>query len=310
VLDGAVRRALDRADGTRPVVAHSGVPPHAPQLDGTDSHLYYGWYRRDIRDLGAVARALPRLVRFVSELGAQAVPSGEGAAVCEPERWPDLDWDGLAARHGLQPAVLRARVPTEGHATFASWQDATQRYQAELIRRQIEVLRRLKYRPTGGFAQFFLADGHPAVSFSVLDDERRPKRGWDALRAACRPVIVVADRLPPAPTPGTAVALDVHVVSDRRTPVEGAEVSAQLSWDGGEHRWRWGGDLPADACVRVGTMQLVVPDASGRLALRLRLALPDGEIVDNHDEVVIGPAGAAPVPSTPSGDGPGGRAPR
>ena len=45
------------------------------------------------------------------------------------------------------------------------------------MRRQVEELRRLKYRPTGGFAQFLLADAHPAVSWSVLDHRRVPKAG-------------------------------------------------------------------------------------------------------------------------------------
>src|SRR5690606_32942568 len=133
---------------------------------------------------------------FVAAFGAQAVPSGEGAAFARPERWPDLDWDRLEARHGLEKAVLDRRVLPEGYATFAGWRDATQRYQATLVRRHVEELRRLKYRPTGGFAQYLLADGHPGITWSVLDHERRPKLGYEALRAACRPVIVVADRLP------------------------------------------------------------------------------------------------------------------
>src|SRR3954452_4092984 len=44
ILDRSIKRALEQADGTRPVIAHSGVLPHLPQLDGTDSHLYFGWY--------------------------------------------------------------------------------------------------------------------------------------------------------------------------------------------------------------------------------------------------------------------------
>src|SRR5690606_23958181 len=120
-------------------------------------------------------------------------------------------------------------------------------YQATVIRRQIEALRRIKYRPTGGFAQFCFADGHPAVTWSVLDHARAPKAGYDALRAACAPVIVVADRLPETVAPGDALALDVHVVSDLREPMEGGVVTAELSWSGGARTWRWQGDVPADA---------------------------------------------------------------
>jgi beta-mannosidase len=288
VLDASIKRALHKADGSRPVVAHSGITPHLPQLDGTDSHLYLGWYMGDERDLPGFARRVPRMVRFVSEFGAQAVPSGDGAAFAEPERWPDLDWERLEARHSLQKAVFDRRVPPDGYATFAGWRDATQRYQATLVRRYVEELRRLKYRPTGGFAQFLFADGHPGVTWSVLDHDRRPKLGFEALRAACQPVIVVADRLPATVAPADPLALDVHVVSDRRDPVDDAQVTATLSWPGGGHTWRWGGDVEADACVRVGTIQAMVPDlgpdATGVLALDLELRLPDGEVVANRYE--------------------------
>jgi beta-mannosidase len=286
VLDASIKRALHKADGSRPVVAHSGVNPHLPQLDGTDSHLYLGWYVGDERELPTFARRMPRMVRFVSEFGAQAVPSGDGAAFAEPDRWPDLDWGRLEARHSLQKAVFDTRVPPAGYATFAGWRDATQRYQATLIRRYVEELRRLKYRPTGGFAQFLFADGHPGITWSVLDHERRPKLGYEALRAACRPVIVVADRLPATVAAADPLALDVHVVSDLRTPIDDARLTATLTWPGGGHTWRWGGEVGADACVRVGTIQAMVPDlgadAAGVLVLDLELRLPDGEVVTNR----------------------------
>jgi beta-mannosidase len=295
VLDGSVKRALVKADGTRPVVAHSGVVPHAPQLDGTDSHLWFGWGWRDERDLAGFARALPRMVRFVSEFGAQAVPSGgaggdpadDGADFCEPDRWPDLDWERLGGRHNLQKARFDRYVPPAAFATFDDWRLATQRYQAGLLRRHVETLRRLKYRPTGGFAQFLLADGHPGVTWSVLDHRRRPKLGYEALREACRPAIVVADRLPATVAPGEALALDVHVVSDLRVELDDARVTARLEWPGGAHGWHWGGDIPADSCVRVGTLQVVAPQAAGPLALDLELHLPGGEVVTNRYEAVV-----------------------
>ena len=293
VLDASVKRALERADGSRPAVAHSGVLPHPPQLEGTDSHLWFGWHRGDERDLAGFARALPRMVRFVGAFGAQAVPSadatGDGAAFCQPDRWPDLDWDRLAERHNLQKERLDRYVPPAAHADFDDWRTATQRYQAELIRRHVETLRRLKYRPTGGFAQFCLADGHPGVTWSVIDHDRRPKLGYAALCEACRPVIVVADRLPATVEPGQALALDVHVVSDLRSPLDDTRATARLSWPGGDHTWRWSGDIPADACVRVGTLQAVAPEAEGTLALDLELRPPAGEVVTNRYEATITP---------------------
>ena len=284
VLDGSIKRAFQRADGTRPVVPHSGVMPHPPRFDGTDAHLWFGWHWGDERSFPAFCRVLPRMARFVTEFGAQAVPSGEGAAFMEPERWPDLDWPRLERTHGLQRPSFERYVPPGEHATFESWQAATQRYQATLLKHHVETLRRLKYRPAGGFAQFCFADGHPAVSWSVLDWERRPKLGLAALREACRPVIVVADRLPASVMPGDPLGLDIHVVSDRREPLDGAEVTAKLSWAGGDHAWRWTGDVAADSCARVGTLQVIVPFAPGPLVLDLELELPDGERVANRYE--------------------------
>jgi beta-mannosidase len=244
LLDSTVRRAFERSDSTRPVVAHSGVLPGVVS-GGTDSHLYFGWYHGTVRDLAPFLGKWPRLARFVSEFGAQAVPRG----------WP---------------------------GTSEEEQEASQRHQAEVVRRTVETLRRLKYRPTGGFGQFLFADCWPAVTFSVLDHERRPKLGFEALREACAPVIVVADLLPESVQPGDALALDVHVVSDLRVPVDGAEVRARLSWKGGEHGWAWQGDVPADSCVRVGTVQFVVPEGAGELRLDLELTAESVAAVNSY----------------------------
>ena len=123
------------------------------------------------------------------------------------------------------------------------------------VRHQAQVLRRLKYRPTGGFI-------HRSPSGDVSGEHRE-----GGLAAACRPVIAVCESPPAAVAPGDALALDVHVVSDLRTAIDGAEVRATVSWTGGSHTWRWTGDVPPDACVRVGTISLVVPDVPGPLTI-------------------------------------------
>jgi beta-mannosidase len=274
ILDRSVKRALEHSDGSRPVIAHSGVLPHPPQLDGTDSHLYFGWYWGDERDFPKLCASVPRLARFVTEFGAQAVPND--ATFCEPERWPDLDWELLGRKHALQKRLFDRYVPPAGYATFDDWRVATQRYQATVVKHHIETLRRLKYRPSGGFAQFCFADSMQSVTWSVLGHDRQPKLGYAALAAACEPVVVVADRLPAKPHPGDALALDIHVVSDLRHPLAGCVVTARLAWTGGQHEWRFAGDVDTDSCVRVGTLQAIVPDAPGPLSLELTLDGPIG----------------------------------
>jgi beta-mannosidase len=283
-LDRSIRRSIEKADGSRPVVAHSGVVPHPAW--GTDSHLYYGWYHGEERDLPRALAGFPVLARFVSEFGAQAVPGS--ADFCEPARWPELDWPHLARAHCLQKSSFDRYVPPADYATFESWRDATQAYQAMLIRHHIETLRRLKYRPTGGFCQFCFADGQPAVTWSVLDHERNPKAGFEALAAACAPVIVVSDRPALAYGPGSQMALDVHVVSDLRTALEGAQVRAELTWPGGAGTWYFEGDVKADNCTRVGRLVMTLPATTrpGPLVLDLDLEWSGGKVTNRYESVV------------------------
>jgi beta-mannosidase len=285
ILDGWVKRAFESADETRSVVTHSGVAPHLPQFTGTDSHLFFGWYHGDERDLDGFAATLPRMVRFVSEFGTQSVP--DSADFMEPHKWPALDWPNLVEHHGLQLDVLQQRVPIGRHATFDSWRDATQRYQAGVLRHHIESLRRLKYRPTGGFCFLSLNDSQPAVSWSVLDHERHPKLAYAAIVEACRPVIVVADRLPATVTAGDMLASDIHVVNDLRSVLEGVTCTATLRWPGGSHQWSWRGDVPPDSCVRVGTSQFVVPDSIGDLWLDLTLEHDDVAATNRYESQIV-----------------------
>jgi beta-mannosidase len=272
ILDRSIKHALEQADGTRPVVAHSGVLPHPPQLDGTDSHLYFGWYWGEERDFPKLCATMPRLARFVTEFGAQAIPAD--ASFCDPARWPALDWDHLAHRHCLQKPAFDRYVPPGEYETFDDWRTATQQYQATVVKHHIETLRRIKYRPTGGFAQFLLADCMPAVTWSLLGHDRQAKRGYDALATACQPVIVVADRLDATVRAGAPLELDVHVVSDLRAPLEGCVVTARLCWGERERRWVFGGDVGADECVLVGHIATEVPDTTGALWLELALDGP------------------------------------
>ncbi|MEO6156642.1 MAG: hypothetical protein ABIQ39_03325, partial [Ilumatobacteraceae bacterium] len=286
VLDSWVKRAFESADETRPVIAHSGVPPHLPQLDGTDSHLHFGWYYGEAGDLDGFAATLPRMVRFVSEFGTRSVPPS--ADFMEPQRWPQLDWAMLTERFGFEAEQFETHVPPGPHATFDAWRTASQQYQATVLRHHVETLRRLKYSPTGGFTLMMLNDAAPSVSWSLLDHERQPKLAYQSVADACRPVIVTAELMPKTVHPGDAIGLDVHVVSDVHRLLEDTECRATLRWPGGEHSWQWHGDVPPDSCVRVGIVRFVVPDVEGELWLDLVVEHGD-EVASNRYTSVIGP---------------------
>lgn len=285
VLDRSLKRVLQKSDVTRPVIAHSGVAPHLPQLDGTDAHLWFGWYRGEPHDLADFARALPRHVRFVSAFGAQAAPEN-AAALIGSERWPHLDWPRLAGEYGLDADAMLRVVPPEGYATFAEWCAATQTHQAEVVARTVETLRRLKYRPNGGFSAYRWQDVTPQIGFGLLDHTGHPKAAWRAFAAACRPVIVVCDLLPSVLGTGQAVTLGVHVVSDERTERAGALIRARIDGPLGPREWEWTGDIAADACTRVGELHWIAPSAPGAVTLDLELTCGALRVTNCYRSVV------------------------
>jgi len=285
VLDRLVGRAFNRADGSRPVVQGSGSWPSAPRFDGTDTHLRFGWHAGTGRDLAAFARSIPRMVRWVSSFGAQSIPRNADVKVLD---WP-ADLGLLAERYGLNERGFREYLPTSDAATIEDWVEASQAYQGTLLRRQIETLRRLKYRPTGGFTFTALADCRPAISFAIFDHLRNPKQAVGAVRAACKPVIIVADRLPAEVHPGEALLLDVHVVSDVREPLKDLAVTAELTWPDGNHTWAWRGEIGADSVARIGSINWIVPEAEGPVELALHLRQGDNETASNRYRAAIRP---------------------
>ena len=223
---------LDRCDGSRPVVPHTGVPPRFPLLDGTTSELWFGLHGGRAADLGPVLARVPAMGRFVSAFGTPVAAD-----------------------------------------------------QPEVVKTTIETLRRLKYRPTGGFLLHALADvgaGGGAArivesgeGFGVLDGLRRPKPGWWALMDACRPLLVAADPLPETVRGGDRLGLAVHVVNDTRVGVDDMQVQARVIGPAGGvvSEQRWAGSVGADDCVLVGRIDAVVPPGTppGRLTVELTL---------------------------------------
>lgn len=286
VLDRWVKRAFEKADETRTTIAHSGVLPHFPQLDGTDSHLYFGWYHGNERDLPDFAAKLPRLVRFVSEFGAQAVP--DSCDFVDHRNWPRLDWARLRREHGLQKEIFDRHVPPDRFASFDEWRLATQVYQADVLKHHIETLRRLKYQPTGGFCFFALNDAMPMVSWSVLDHRRAPKLGYTAVAEACRPVVVVADRLPVTMTPGDTASIGVHVVSDLHRALEDVQITATVDAGGDRREWKWEGDVGPDECSFVGRIDVRAPMTAGTVTLDLTLQCGDVVATNRYTSAVGG----------------------
>lgn len=278
VLDTSVRRVIQRTDGSRPIVPHTAVPPHLPQLDGTTSHLWFGWHGQRPADLGSALARVPRMGRFVTAFGAATINTE--LPELESPQWPALDWNAIAAAVGAPPSALHHLVPPGAVADGPTWARLGELGQASLLKHTIETLRRLKYRPTGGFCLFYLADPSDAGGFGVLDADRRAKPAWQVVAAACRPVIVTADGAPPNAAEGDHVALAIHIVSDRRDALEGAVVAARVTNpDGSTASHRWSGAVGPDTVEGVATLE-VTATGTGTLVVELDMnATASGETV-------------------------------
>jgi beta-mannosidase len=275
VLDPAVMRAISEEDDGRPVIDAAGHPL-------TTNHLYFGWYYGSFRDLERLVRVFPGFSRLPTEYGAQALPDPASLQEIWPSGTPP-DWSALSLNYRLQIQRMNRYVPWRGDR--AAYIRESQEYQAEVLKHATELFRRRKYRPTGGTFAFMLNDPAPAVTWSVLDWRRRPKKAYDTLCGAMSPVLICAEYPKQRYEPGETISLPLYIVND-------------LSQELGQLRWDWEvlvGDsgvasgtgqtrVTEDCVVRVGEAAATLP-APGPAILRLRLFGEDP--VSNEYEFLV-----------------------
>ena len=77
--------------------------------------------------------------------------------------------------NGYDVETFERLFPPSTFASFEEWRNTTQYYQSHVLKVQIETLRALKYRPTGGFCFSSLADPAPSCrrACSTTNGSRR-----------------------------------------------------------------------------------------------------------------------------------------
>lgn len=279
ILDPFVRRELRSADKTRSIIARSGSLPTIANVTSSDAHLWLGWHAGGYEDLAEVVKRWPRLGTFLGGFGSQSVSVQE---------WDQQSPQWTTAMRG----AFERYLPRRAYASGSSWAHASRAYQADLVRSQIETVRRLKYRPTGGFCLVALADAEPSGGFGVLGYDRQPKPAYEALTDACRPLVVVSDTPPSMAVPGEAISLSIHVVSDLPDRILDSRVTARASAGSWSQVHNWEGTLGADSCVHVGTLDFVVPKVNGPLVIDLEVQAADRTSSNRYQTIVIPPSEA------------------
>jgi len=222
VLDNRIKRDVEAQDPTRPVVRASGEFAIPFLRAGTDCHFYMGWYSRafgQLRSWERLAQHLPANIRFVSEFGAQSFPNAESCRKFMDSDPQKIDWKLMVARHQFQPGMLEYRLLWREIRELDELIQLTQSYQIAIHRFYIDRLRYHKYRPTGGIVPFMFHDPNPAISFSVIDYWREPKRSYEALRLAFSPQYVFALLAQDHYPIGAPIDLPIYVVNDHHRDV-------------------------------------------------------------------------------------------
>lgn len=171
-IDQDLKSSFERLDRGRPALAASG---------DVDLHLMVGWSSGWWRDIAHVEPMM------VTAFGVQSLPAVESPVWEKIEkRWPVAD-DEPAWRHvGFQPinwAERGAGLPS-AHQSLESYVDASQTYQADLVRFAAEHLRTRKFESCWGAFAYHLVDPFPGIGFGLLDGARVPKLALDALTYA------------------------------------------------------------------------------------------------------------------------------
>ncbi len=234
VLDRAVRRAFERADPSRPIIAHSDVGPHVPQLSGSDLSLYFGWFDSVVEDIAEYAATLPRLVRFVSDMGSQSLPS-------RPE-----NLEAELEVTGANPDVLRRVIPPTTYEDVDAWAAASQAHQGDVLKAMIETLRVLKYRPVGGYCAGIWRNAQSGLSRALVNADGTPRLALDVVTAAQAPVQPVLYPTTSHIPARTSTSLALFVGNDLPTDFDDAVISASVTDHRGTKTQQWRGNLAAD----------------------------------------------------------------
>lgn len=222
VMDVELKRLAEQEDTQRPVVRSSGEFNVPYFKEGTDAHIYFGWYSSygTLTQADGMIKRLIRNLRFVTEFGAQSFPNVESSTRFMAANIEEIDFDHLARRHGFQDNVMEKWIPWREASSLAELVQMTQDYQIFVNRFYIDRLRFLKYQPTGGIVPFVFADPYPAVLWSVVDYWRVPKRSYYAMQMAFNPQYAFALFSPRTYRIAEPVDLPIYAVNDARHAVQ------------------------------------------------------------------------------------------
>jgi beta-mannosidase len=247
-------------------------------------------------DLNAVELP-PNIVEF----GAGSVPVVETLKAFMPEDklWPP-DWDTWEY-HGFFYNLAFNFAKVRMTETLEELIDQYQRYEALVVKEQIEYLRRRKYRPVASMYHYYWSDPCPIMGSGLLDYYRRPYQVYEAMKAVYSRVLVSLE-LDAAPyvlgrekvyERASSFTAGVWVTNDHRDPIDRAEVSwAIQSVDTGEvvSGNNLSATIPADSAEEIDRFSWSIPATArpGVYRVSMQVGTPEGRpLCTNHTDIVV-----------------------
>jgi beta-mannosidase len=243
-----------------------------------DSHNWVVWHMK-----GNLSDYFADLSPFPSEFGLQAFPDITTIEnwISEDYRWPIGE---VHFHHDLGWAKMQKYIkPLEPDDDLVSVVEASQLMQAHYLQRGIENWRQRKYK-TSGTAFWQFNEPWPAICWSVVDYELKPKRAYEVLENTYNPVLVTARFEDRAWSQGHTFEAEIMVVNDLHREFRKAIVEAVLC---GEFLGQWSLDVPEDDVIIAGRIRAEVPDGCNRPYLDLSLKESGSEISSNHYELWV-----------------------
>lgn len=184
-----------------------------------DGHIYEGWYG------GTIWAYAQTNEKFISELGATALPNYDSVMKFLPNHWPIKDHEEEWIFRKLQiPEAMRAWGSPDG-MTLQQYIPQTQDYVARLFQLAIERMRRIKYQPSGGILHFHAIDLWPSVTMAAVDFYRQPTKAYFTVQRSFQMVLPTFAYDRDSWQSGDEVKTELWLVNDHWFAVPNATVS-------------------------------------------------------------------------------------
>ena len=236
-----------------------------------DGHIYYGWYG------GSIWQYTTTEEKFISELGATALPNYETLMQFLPNHWPIEDHKEEWIFRKLQISEAMRAWGLPSGKSLKEYIPQTQAYVARLHQLAIERMRRRKY-DAGGILHFHAIDFWPSVTMAALDYFRKPTKSYFTVQRSFQMVLASLEYDRDVWRVGEDFHCGIWIINDHWYAIPGARIkwtivdSSGVAATGGE----LGVNIAEDSSVKLEELRWKAASA-GKYELRAEVFNREGK---------------------------------